>query len=128
MVFIEQVAKMTARTPGHAVDAGRTLEGRSQSWRHTVAAFWRLPRERTAMVGPDRVRADDVGQQLVPVPGLATSTAAGLAMRVGPGQWDGVETGLAAVSARMLTMLPAPRRAVLERGATIDIDATDVEV
>ena len=33
------------------------------------------------LVGLDRVRADQAGQQVTPVPGLATSTAAGIARR-----------------------------------------------
>lgn len=80
------------------------------------------------LVGLDRVRADVAGQVLVPVPGLATSTACGLARRVSARQWAGVEAGIAAVHRRMLAMLPAARREVLCRSATIDIDATDVEV
>jgi hypothetical protein len=44
------------------------------------------------------------------------------------GQWQAVETGLAAVTARMLALLPAPRVAALTEGpVTIDLDATDVE-
>lgn len=80
------------------------------------------------LVGLDRVRADTAGQQLVPVPGLATSTAVGLARRVQPVQWRAVEAGVAATNRRMLHMLPVARRAMLQRSATIDIDATDVEV
>ena len=33
------------------------------------------------LVGLDRVRADQAGQQLVPVPGLAASTATGIVRR-----------------------------------------------
>lgn len=80
------------------------------------------------LVGLDRVRADGAGQTLVPVAGLATSTACGLARRISAGQWLGVETGVAAVSERMLAILPAWRRQALCQNATIDIDATDVEV
>src|SRR5713226_1880076 len=65
------------------------------------------------LVGLDRLRADEAGQQLAPVPGLATATAA----------------GLAAATARMLGLLPEERAAELAGGpVTIDIDATDVEV
>jgi hypothetical protein len=37
------------------------------------------------LTGLDRQRADGAGQQLMPVPGLASTTAAGLARRVTPG-------------------------------------------
>src|SRR5713226_7821546 len=57
------------------------------------------------LVGLDRLRADEAGQQVVPVPGLAHSTAT------------------------MVALLPAERAAELAGGpVTIDIDATDVEV
>ena len=81
------------------------------------------------LTGLDRQRADAAGQQIAPVPGLASTTAAGLARRVTPAQWRAVETGLAAVTGRMLGMLPAPRAAALTDGpVTIDLDTTDVEV
>src|SRR5271157_6575431 len=81
------------------------------------------------LVGLDRVRADAAGQQLVPVPGLAASTAAGIARRFTGEHWRGVEAGLAAATARMVSLLPAERMAELAEGpVTIDIDATDVEV
>jgi hypothetical protein len=81
------------------------------------------------LTGLDRQRADAAGQQIMPVPGLASTTAAGLARRVTPAQWQAVETGLAAVTGRMLGMLPAPRAAALTDGpVTIDLDTTDVEV
>jgi hypothetical protein len=81
------------------------------------------------LVGLDRVRADAAGQQLVPVPGLATSTATGIVRRFTPDHWRGAEKGLAAATARMLELLPAERVAELAEGpVTIDIDATDVEV
>jgi Transposase DDE domain group 1 len=81
------------------------------------------------LTGLDRQRADAAGQQLTPVPGLASTTAAGLARRVTPAQWQAVETGLAVVTGRMLGMLPAPRAAALTDGpVTIDLDTTDVEV
>ena len=80
------------------------------------------------LTGLDRQRADAAGQQIMPVPGLASTTAAGLARRVTPAQWQAVETGLAAVTGRMLGMLPAPRAAALTGGpVTIDLDTTDVE-
>ena len=81
------------------------------------------------LTGLDRQRADMAGQQLTPVPGLASTTAAGLARRIGPGQWQAVEAGLAVVTSRMLSLLPAERAAALAAGpVTIDLDTTDVEV
>ena len=81
------------------------------------------------LTGLDRQRADAAGQQIAPVPGLAATTAAGLARRVTPAQWQAVEAGLAVVTGRMLAMLPAPRAAALAGGpVTIDLDTTDVEV
>jgi hypothetical protein len=81
------------------------------------------------LTGLDRQRADAAGQQLTPVPGLSSTTAAGLARRITPGQWRAVEGGLAAVTARLLAVLPAPRAAALTDGpVTIDLDTTDVEV
>ncbi len=68
------------------------------------------------LVGLDRQRADAAGQQLTPVPGLSSTTAAGLARRVTGEQWQAVETGLAAVTARMLDLLPAARAAALAAG------------
>src|SRR5271166_3053612 len=81
------------------------------------------------LVGLDRVRADAAGQQVTPVPGLATSTAAGIARRFTGKHWRGTEAGLAAATARMTGLLPAERMAELAEGpVTIDIDATGVEV
>ena len=81
------------------------------------------------LTGLDRQRADAAGQQLTPVPGLASTTAAGLARRITAAQREAVERGLAAVTGRMLSMLPARRAAALADGpVTIDLDTTDVEV
>jgi hypothetical protein len=81
------------------------------------------------LTGLDRQRADVAGQQLAPVPGLASTTAAGLARRITPAQWQKVEAGLAAVTGRMVALLPPERAAALTGGpVTIDLDATDVEV
>ena len=81
------------------------------------------------LVGLDRVRADAAGQQVTPVPGLASSTATGVARRFTARQWRGAEAGLAAATARMVSLLPAERVGELAGGpVTIDIDATDVEV
>ena len=68
------------------------------------------------LVGLDRHRADAAGQALTPVPGLASTTAAGLARRFGEGQWAAVETGLGDVHAAALDLLagsPRPRAALL---------------
>jgi DDE family transposase len=81
------------------------------------------------LTGLDRQRADAAGQQVTPVPGLASTTAAGLARRITPAQWRAVEAGLAVVTGRMLSLLPAARTAALAGGpVTIDLDTTDVEV
>jgi hypothetical protein len=83
------------------------------------------------LVGLDRQRADVAGQQLAPVPGLAATTAAGLARRFRDGQWAAVETGLGDVHAAALATLVAvaPQRAAsLAESVTIDLDTTDVEV
>ena len=81
------------------------------------------------LTGLDRQRADAAGQQITPVPGLASTTAAGLARRITPAQWEAVERGLATVTGRMLALLPAPRADALTGGpVTIDLDTTDVEV
>ena len=63
------------------------------------------------------------------MPGLATSTAAGIARRFTGKHWRGAEAGLAKATARMVSLLPAERAAELAEGpVTIDVDATDVEV
>jgi hypothetical protein len=81
------------------------------------------------LAGLDRYRADTAGQVVAPVPGLASTTAAGLAKRMNDRQWRATETGLAAVTGRMLTLLPAQRADTLCAGpVTIDMDTTDVEV
>ena len=68
------------------------------------------------LTGLDRHRADAAGQLITPVPGLASTTAAGLARRITPAQWTAVERGLAAVTGRMLDLLPAERAAALAGG------------
>ena len=80
------------------------------------------------LVGLDRQRADAAGQLLAPVPGLASTTAAGLARRVTPAQWARVEQGVAGATGRMMRLLPPARAAVLAEQATVDLDTTDVEV
>jgi hypothetical protein len=83
------------------------------------------------LVGLDRRRADTAGQQLAPVPGLAATTAAGLARRFTDGQWAAVETGLGdvhAVALQSLATVAPARAAALCEQVTIDLDTTDVEV
>jgi hypothetical protein len=80
------------------------------------------------LVGLDRYRADAAGQTLAAVPGLSSTTAAGLARRFGDGQWRAVETGIGDIHARMLALLPTQRAAGLCEQVTIDLDTTDVEV
>ncbi|WP_145981242.1 hypothetical protein [Pseudonocardia sp. HH130629-09] len=57
------------------------------------------------LVGLDRHRADTAGQALTPVPGLASTTAAGLARKFIEGQWAAVETGLGDVHTTALDLL-----------------------
>ncbi len=80
------------------------------------------------LVGLDRQRADAAGQVLAPVPGLASTTAAGLARRISEQQWAAVEQGVAAVTGAMMRLLGPARAGVLTEVATIDLDTTDVEV
>jgi hypothetical protein len=80
------------------------------------------------LVGVDRHRADVAGQEITPVPGLSSTTAAGLARRFTGPQWTAVESGVARVTGRMLERVPAARRTRLCRTVTIDLDASDVEV
>jgi hypothetical protein len=80
------------------------------------------------LVGLDRQRADVAGQVITPVPGLSSTTAAGLARRFTDPQWTAVETGVARVTERMLERVPAARRNRLCHTVTIDLDASDVEV
>lgn len=83
------------------------------------------------LVGLDRYRADAAGQVLAAVPGLSSTTAAGLARRLSDGQWRAVETGLGNIAAAALDILTAvaPQRAArLSETVTIDLDTTDVEV
>src|SRR6187431_629450 len=83
------------------------------------------------LVGLDRQRADEAGQVLAAVPGLASTTAAGLARKFTDGQWHAVETGLADVAAaalRALGVVAPARAAALCETVTIDLDTTDVEV
>ena len=58
------------------------------------------------MAGLDRQRADVAGQQITLVPGLNSTTAAGVARRITARQWQAVEAGPAAVTQRMMDVLP----------------------
>ncbi|MGI8306376.1 IS1380 family transposase [Saccharopolyspora hattusasensis] len=80
------------------------------------------------LVGLDRVREDAAGQKISPVPGLPSTTAAGLARRFTDPQWTAVEAGIAAVTERAYELSPAARRARLAASVTIDLDTSDVEV
>src|SRR6266498_2403602 len=51
------------------------------------------------------------GQLVTPVPGLATSTATGIARRFTGEHWRGAEAGLARATAAMIGLLPAERAA-----------------
>jgi hypothetical protein len=80
------------------------------------------------LVGLDRQRGDVAGQVLAPVPGLSSTTAAGLARRFTEGQWRAVETGIGDVHSAVLAALSPKRVAALCETVTIDLDTTDVEV
>ena len=70
------------------------------------------------LVGLDRRRADAAGQVLAPVPGLSSTTAAGLARKFTDGQWHAVETGIGGIGdihTAMLAALPPARAATLCR-------------
>lgn len=79
------------------------------------------------LVGMDRRRAGTAGQLLQPVPTPASTTAQ-LAKRFAPPHFAGIEDGIGAVNARMLTLVGQARRRQLLAVATIDGDTTDVEV
>jgi hypothetical protein len=80
------------------------------------------------LVGLYRQRADVAGQVIVPVAGLSSTTAAGLARRFTDAQWERVEAGVARVTQRMLDRLSVARQSRLTSVVTIDLDASDVEV
>jgi DDE family transposase len=80
------------------------------------------------LVGLDRQRGDVAGGVLAPVPGLSSTTAAGLARRLSDGQWRAVETGIGDVHSAVLAALSPQRVAALCETVTIDLDTTDVEV
>ena len=79
--------------------------------------------------GMDRVRADAGSALLIEAPVAPSRTAARLAGRFGPAQLTGIETALSQVYTRWLGSVPAQVRAPLVlRDATIDLDASDIEV
>lgn len=80
------------------------------------------------LVGLDRRRADTAAARLEPVPTPASTTAAGIAKRFGTDQLAGIEAGIGQVNTTMVDLLTPVRRASLLKVATIDGDATDVEV
>ena len=80
------------------------------------------------LVGLDRRRADAAGQELEPVPTPASTTAAGIAKRFTGQHLVALEEAIGQVNTEWVSRLPALRRGVLLRTATIDGDATDVEV
>ncbi|WP_125614405.1 IS1380 family transposase [Specibacter cremeus] len=80
------------------------------------------------LVGLDRRRADTAGQELEPVPTPASTTAAGIAKRFTSEHLRGIETAIGQINTTMVALLPEVRRATLLKVATIDGDATDIEV
>jgi len=80
------------------------------------------------LVGLDRRRADVAGQELEPVPTPASTTAYGIAKRFTAEHLRGIETAIGQVNTPMVSLLPVVRRNSLLKVATIDGDATDVEV
>ena len=80
------------------------------------------------LIGLDRRRADVAGAALAPVVSAPSTTAATLAKRFDTARWHRVETALGHITGRVLGRLDKARRDGLLVAATIDIDATDVEV
>jgi len=81
-----------------------------------------------ALVALDRQRADVAAAELSAVPGIASTTAGSLARRFGAEHLAGIEAAAADLASRAFGLLPASRRAGLSGRATLDLDATDVEV
>lgn len=79
-------------------------------------------------VGLDRRRRDVVGQELEPVPTPPSTTAYGIAKRFTPAHLAGIEAAVGNINTTMLGLLPLVRRNSLLKTATIDGDATDIEV
>jgi len=82
-----------------------------------------------SLSGLDRLRADEAGAELMPVPLPPSTTAGSGARRFTPERLAGIETGLAELTAQWMSLLPAGRRADLAtRRPSIDLDSTDTEV
>lgn len=81
------------------------------------------------LVGFDRVRADVVGEGLLPAPVPPSTTAATLAARFDQPRREGIERASAQVTGRALAALPVGERArILAGRVTIDLDANDIEM
>jgi hypothetical protein len=81
------------------------------------------------LTGFDHLRADAVGEGLLPAPVPPATTAATLAQRFGQGEREGIERACAQLTRRALAQLPVAERAkVLSGPVTIDLDAKDIEV
>ena len=80
------------------------------------------------MSGLDRRRADAAGQELEPLPTPPSRTAAGIAQRFTLEHVHAVEKATGLINTDWVSRLRLPRRTSLLRQATIDGDATDVEV
>jgi hypothetical protein len=79
------------------------------------------------LIGLDRRRADVVGQRCFGQSGIASTTAAGLARRLGAAQREGVEAAVAELTRRVLRLLPVARAEQLRTAPTLDVDATEVQ-
>jgi hypothetical protein len=81
------------------------------------------------LVGFDHLRADAVGEWLLPAPVPPSTTAATLAARFGQEERGGIETACAELTGRALAAVPVTERArILTGRVTIDLDAKDIEV
>jgi hypothetical protein len=80
------------------------------------------------LVGLDRRRADQAGQDLAPVADVPATTAVQIAEKFTPAAFWGVEEALGAAAGRMVGLLAEHDRARLLGTVTLDGDCTDVEV
>ena len=81
------------------------------------------------LVALDRQRADQAAALLSALPGVASTTAAGIARRFGAEQRAGIEVGLATILGRAVARMSEERRAQLFGvDPTIDMDSSEVEV
>jgi hypothetical protein len=81
-----------------------------------------------SLVALDRQRADVATAELSAVPGIASTTAAGLARRFEAKHLTGIEAGVAELARRAFELLPVGRRTKLAGRVTVDLDSTDIEV